>query len=80
MTIYQIKVTGYLEEFWVSWFNQMNISTEYSENGTPITILTGPVSDQSELRGLLIKIWDLNMELLSVEKQPVNSLGGSSHE
>ena len=68
MAIYQIKVTGNLDEYWVSWFNQMKITTGYDENGVPITVLTGPVSDQSELRGLLIKIWDLNMELVSVQK------------
>jgi hypothetical protein len=68
MAIYQIKVTGNLDQTWVSWFNQMKIMTESKQTDGPITVFTGPVSDQAELRGLLIKIWDLNLELLSVQK------------
>jgi hypothetical protein len=68
MAIYQIKVTGNLDQTWVSWFNQMKIATEDDQNDGPVTVFTGPVSDQAELRGLLIKIWDLNLELLSVQK------------
>ncbi|MFN2234800.1 MAG: hypothetical protein ACK2U1_11275 [Anaerolineales bacterium] len=68
MAIYQIKVTGNLDQTWVSWFNQMRITTEDDQNEGAITVFTGPVSDQAELRGLLIKIWDLNLELLSVQK------------
>ena len=68
MAIYQIKVTGNLDQTWVSWFNQMKITTEGNQNVGPITVFTGTVSDQAELRGLLVKIWDLNLELLSVQK------------
>ena len=68
MAIYQIKVTGNLDQTWVSWFNQMKITTEGNQNEGPITVFTGPVSDQAELRGLLVKIWDLNLELFSVQK------------
>ena len=68
MAIYQIKVTGNLDQTWVSWFNQMKITTEGNQTEGPITVFTGPVSDQAQLRGLLIKIWDLNLELLSVQK------------
>ena len=68
MAIYQIKVTGNLDQTWVSWFNRMKITTEEDQTDGRITVLTGPVSDQAELRGLLIKIWDLNLELLSVQK------------
>jgi len=68
MTIYRIKVTGNLDKHWVSWFNHMKITTEDDQADNSITVFTGPVSDQAELRGLLIKIWDLNLELLSVQK------------
>ena len=68
MAIYQIKVAGNLDQTWVSWFNRMKISTESDQTDGPITVFTGPVSDQAELRGLLIKIWDLNLELISVQK------------
>jgi hypothetical protein len=56
MAIYQIKVTGNLDQIWVSWFNRMEITKEEDQNGDPITVFSGPVSDQAELRGLLIKI------------------------
>jgi len=68
MAFYEIKVSGNLDEYWVDWFNEMDITTELDENGHPTTGFMGFVTDQSELRGLLNKIWDLNMELLSVKK------------
>ena len=36
------------------------------EDNSPTTLLTGPVADQAALRGLLNKIWDLNLSLISV--------------
>ena len=65
---YLIKIAGSLDPHWKSWFNGMEISTETLEDGKPITILTGPVADQVALRGLLTRIWDLNLELIAVQK------------
>jgi hypothetical protein len=66
-TDYRIKVKGRLDLRWSDWFEQMVISTEGGE-----TILTGPVADQAALHGLLIRIRDLNLTLLSVERiEPV---------
>ena len=62
-TDYRIKLKGRLEPKWSDWFEQMVISTEGGE-----TILTGPVADQAALHGLLIRIRDLNLTLLSVER------------
>ena len=67
--IYQIKISGRLDQRWMGWFDGMQISTEKTETGKPITVLTGPVIDQVALRGLLTKIWDLNMELISVQRK-----------
>ena len=58
--VYQIKVQGKLDESWSDWFSGMTITFESS-----ITTLTGPVADQSALRGILSKIWDLNLVLIS---------------
>jgi len=41
---------------------------EGAEDGSPITVLTSPVVDQAALRGLLTKIWDLNLTLVSVTR------------
>jgi len=81
MTIYRIEISGHLDTHWVSWFDPMEITTEHDKNGRLITVLSGPVSDPSELRGLLIKIWDLNMELVSLTQIETSILsGGTSHE
>ena len=68
MKVYRIKISGHLEKHWISWFQPMEITTSCNGSGRQITVLTGSVSDQSELRGLLTKIWDLNMELLSIKQ------------
>lgn len=60
--IYQIKVKGHLGCLWVDWFEGLDITLE--ENGN--TLLTGPVIDQAALHGLLRKVRDLGIPLLSV--------------
>ena len=60
---YQIKVKDHLDQKWIDRFEGMEIS--YEEG---ITILTGYVADQSALHGLLNKIRDLNLTLLSVDQ------------
>jgi hypothetical protein len=62
-TNYRIKLNGRLDRKWSDWFDQMEISTEGDQ-----TILTGAVADQAALHGLLIRIRDLNLTLLSVER------------
>lgn len=61
MGIYQIRVQGHLGPNWDDWFDRMAITTEV--NGD--TLLTGPVIDQAELHGLLRKVRDLGIPLLS---------------
>jgi len=53
---------GHLDDQWAEWFDGMTIITQ--PDGT--TILTGPVADQAALQGLLRRIADLGMTLLSV--------------
>jgi len=60
--IYQIKVKGQLDKSRSEWFEGWNISQE--EDST--TLLTGPVADQSALHGVLIKIRNLNLHIVSV--------------
>jgi hypothetical protein len=66
--IYRIKINGLLDKRYRSWLNNMEQTTECEQNGNQITVLKGPLADQSELRGLMIKIWDLNLTLISVNK------------
>ncbi len=60
--IYQIRLKGHLGEQWTAWFDDLTITRE--ENGE--TLLTGPVVDQAALHGLLRKVRDLGMTLISV--------------
>lgn len=59
---YQIRLTGHLGQQWGDWFDGLTITLE--ENGD--TVLTGKVVDQAALHGLLKKVRDLGMPLVSV--------------
>jgi hypothetical protein len=60
--IYQIRIKGHLGRQWTVWFEGLTITLEEDSN----TLLTGPVVDQAALHGLLKKVRDLGMPLLSV--------------
>ena len=62
--VYQIRIQGHLGCQWTDWFGGLTITLE--DNGD--TLLTGPVVDQAALHGLLKKVRDLGMPLLSVAR------------
>ena len=62
--LYEIRIKGHLEKRWAVWFEGLTITLE--DNGE--TLLTGPVVDQAALHGLLRKVRDLAMPLLSVTR------------
>ena len=61
-TIYRIRIKGQLDSQWTDWFEGLTITLE--ENGD--TFITGPVVDQAALHGLLKKVRDLGLPLISV--------------
>jgi hypothetical protein len=61
-TVYQIRIQGHLSSQWTDWFEGLTIKLE--DNGD--TLLTGPVLDQAALYGLLKKVRDLGLPLVSV--------------
>lgn len=61
--IYEIKVEGTLDDSWSDWFSGVAISC-----ADGVTTLRGKVMDQSVLRGMLTKIWDLNLTLISINQ------------
>ena len=64
--IYKIKVVGHLDDKRSVWFEELALVNEYGENNVPITSMTGKVLDQAMLHGLLNKIRNLGLPLLSV--------------
>ncbi len=71
---YEIRIKGHLDDRWSDWFGGLAITLE--DNGD--TLLTGPVVDQAALHGLLKKVRDLGMPLVSVspvEPGPPTRLG-----
>jgi hypothetical protein len=61
---YEIRLQGRLDPRWASWFDDMTLTT--STDGT--TVLHGPVVDQAALHGLLQKLRDIGLPLLSVAR------------
>ncbi len=75
-TIYQIRVKGHLGAQWSDWFEGLAITLE--EDGD--TLLTGLIVDQAALYGLLKKVRDVGITLVSVnyvETGPADTSGGS---
>ena len=62
--IYQIIVKGHLDSEWSDWFDGLTITLVDSGE----TVLTGPLADQTALHGVLIKIRDLGLPLLSLTR------------
>jgi len=65
---YEIRVQGRLDESWSNWFNGMTIAPEGASGDSPVTTLTGVVADQAALRGILERVWNLNLTLVSVRR------------
>ena len=71
--VYQIRLKGHLSDRWTDWFEGLTITLK--NNGD--TLLTGPVVDQAALHGLLKKVRDLGMPLLSINRVKTNSADAS---
>ena len=74
LLVYQIRIKGHLGQQWTDWFDGLTITL--TEDGD--TLLTGPLVDQAALHGLLKKVRDLGMPLISVcpgESGPTTTTG-----
>jgi hypothetical protein len=63
-TVYQIRVKGRLDKRWSDWFNGFDLTYPADDE----TLLAGQVPDQAALHGLLAKIRDLGLALLSIDR------------
>lgn len=73
--IYEIQVQGELDQGWETWFDGLAVTLTYASDQPPTTTLLGPVADQSALRGMLCKLWDLNLTLISARRMEANGKG-----
>ena len=69
MPDYEIRVKGHLDQHWSDWFGGMTVTNEV--NGD--TVISGSVVDQAALHSLLIKVYNLNLTLISVLRIETNS-------
>ena len=60
---YEIRVRGILDERWTAWFEDLQVSSDGEE-----TVISGPIADQAALHGLLTKVRDLGLFLISVRR------------
>jgi hypothetical protein len=72
---YEIRVEGVLGERWTGWFEGLQVSSEAGE-----TIISGPVADQPALHGVLVKIRDLGMCLISVRRLDPGEAGTTTRK
>jgi hypothetical protein len=70
--VYQIRIKGHLDRRWTEWFGNVTITLE--DNGE--TLLTCPVADQAALYGLLRKVRDLGLPLISVTRAQTDQIDG----
>ena len=70
--VYQIRIKGHLDPQWIEWFGGVTITLE--DNGD--TLLAGPVVDQAALYGLLRKVRDLSLPLISVKRAQTDQIDG----
>ena len=65
---YQLTVEGKLDPSWSEWLNGLQMNSHKEADGLLITVLSGPFCDQPALRGLMNRLWDLNLVLRSVQQ------------
>ena len=68
MTTYQIRIRGYLDKKWADWFDGVKIIHE--ENG--VTLILFSEADQAALHGILKKVRDLGLPLISLNQIPLD--------
>ncbi len=67
--VYEIRIRGILDDHWQPWFEGMILKADAQyDGGQGCTVITGPLADQPALHGVLERIRDLNLTLISVRR------------
>jgi hypothetical protein len=66
--LYEIRLQGRLDERWAMWFADMTMTTGRDADGSTVTVLRGLLVDQAALHGLLARLRDVGMPLISVTR------------
>jgi hypothetical protein len=65
---YQITVEGKIDSSWSDWFACLSVASYQEPDGMFVTTIHGVLNDQAALRGLLNRLWDLNLEVVSLQR------------
>ena len=71
--VYQVKIRGALGEDWSEWLGAVRVRHEPASDGSPLTILVIDVKDSAALFGVLERIRDLHLSLVSLAELPVRN-------
>jgi hypothetical protein len=74
--IYRIEVEGCLHEKWAAWLNETILHMDNLSETKDVTAIVVSVPDQAALRGLLNRLWDLNLPLLAVTRLTSYEIAG----
>jgi glycerol-3-phosphate O-acyltransferase len=77
---YRIVVEGEVNNGWFEWFEDVDLEREGQVDGCPVTVLTGRIPDQAALRGLLNRIWDLNLKIIAFDRFSDDLQGGTDEQ
>jgi hypothetical protein len=77
---YRIEIEGVLDESWSDWLGNPSLENNAQGHGSYRTVISGSIPDQAALRGLLNKIWDLNLHLISLDVKEVKSKGDANEQ
>ena len=77
-SLYRIAVLGDLDDSWADWLGELSSERIYQELSSGQTVIICDVPDQAALRGLMNRIWDLNLTIVSVKFEKYVSNGGTN--
>ena len=77
-TAWRICIEGKVDRSWADWFDSMTLSYERRADGVWLTWVSGQLRDQTALRGVVTRMWDLNLRVLSVS--PLDEIGRGKKE